>query len=168
MFKTPTKDTLVDSAVQVGSVLAGGMLSDGVVSLAGESLGGKTVTKAVITGAGLVGSASVKGKDTLSKALKYSLLGMAIFQGYGMIHDLVVDKNLIDKPTEDSSTTDKVVAAMFGLKCPGECSQRNYAPSYVSGLPSLNMPMYQNQGLDTWSFEGQNEGVPVLSEADFG
>ena len=168
MFKTPTKDTLVDSAVQVGSVLAGGMLSDGVVSLAGESLGGKTVTKAVITGAGLVGSASVKGKDTLSKALKYSLLGMAIFQGYGMIHDLVVDKNLIDKPTEDSSTTDKVVAAMFGLKCPGECSQRNYAPSYVSGLPSLNMPMLTEYDNNSINFDTVNEGVPVLSEADFG
>jgi len=129
MFKTPTKDSAMDSAVTIGSAVAGGMMSNAAVSVIPEEM--EKHKKLVRGGLALVsagGAAAVQGKSSTAKALKALFIGMSVAQALQLVKE-VADESGVATPKDaaNPTTAEKLVSGVFGLACPcdGTASKSN-------------------------------------------
>lgn len=118
MLKKPTKSSITNAAIDAISATGGGMLSEGVINIIPAKY--KADKEELIRG-GLAlvaagGAAAIKGTSNQARAIRMGLIGMTIAQVRQIIKSFAPDAG-VTKPTEESTTTKKFVAGLFGLSC---------------------------------------------------
>ena len=140
MFKTPSKNSAMDSAVTIGSAVAGGMMSNAAVSVIPVEDKHKKLVRGGLALVSAGGAAAVQGKSSTAKALKAVFIGMSIAQALQLVKE-VADESGVATPKDAANPTssEKLVAAVFGLACPCDGTE-NQKSDFLVRLPQqLNM-----------------------------
>ncbi len=155
MLKTPTQDSAIESAIDLGSALGGGMLSNGLMTLVPESQAKNLIyIKGGAAAAALVGMAATDVKK--ASWLKSAFLGMAIAQGLGLVQEL--GKKVVKTEANPEGTDSKFIAGVFGLACPCDAANDTTERQYVQ-MPALN-----GSYLDLYKTRAANFGVQQGAE----
>ena len=121
-------------AVSFGGAVLGGAVSDGAMAIIPAEH--KTVARYGMTGGGILLASVVKGKDSLSQALKMAGIGIAVKQGLAVIREFAEGQITID----ETSTASKFVGGAVGLACP--CDGGGYYPA-LNAAPVINFDPVQ-------------------------
>ncbi|SFB72252.1 hypothetical protein SAMN04487907_101259 [Zunongwangia mangrovi] len=101
-------------AVSFGGAVLGGAVSDGAMAIIPAEH--KTAARYGMTGGGILLASIVKGKDSISQALKMAGIGIAVKQGLAAIRDFAEGQISVD----DTSMASRFVGGAVGLACPCE------------------------------------------------
>lgn len=165
-LKTPTKNSMKTTAINVTSATVGGMLSEGVVNIIpaktlaeyeGYVRGGLALGSAVVASA-------ISGNGLEAQAARMFFAGMSIVQIIKAL-PMLAQKLGINKPTESSNTAERFAKGVLGLSCPCETQFRE---TPVVRMPNLNglkaaSPFdYAGQKLENMGFQPNQ---PVAANA---
>lgn len=133
-FGKITSANVSTNALSMGGAIAGGALSGGLMTFVPQKQA--LLARGGMAFVGLLGAASVKSKSSVENLVKFALLGIGIRQTAELIKGFA-EKEI--QVTETSTASQKFVAGMTGLACPGD--NTSYLAAPVIDFSALRNPM---------------------------